>query len=121
MSKEIFVAIRNVSGTGTRLDPFNASTPSALDAILSDPQYENTTIHFGPGVFRTTGFGGFGSNAIAQSGQRLIGSGMFATILQLVDATPVAGAPSHRRRSFSGFRNLRHDAGCKPEQAAEAE
>lgn len=94
--KEIYFAIRDDAspGSGTITDPYNGNTPSQLDSVLSDPAKAgtDTSIRFGPGLFRTNGRGGSVNTWFPRSGQRLIGAGMHQTILQLVEAAPaIAG------------------------------
>src|SRR5688572_18139755 len=96
MGKEIFIAIRDGTGTGTRLDPFNGSTPQALDSVLANPGLAEGTIHFGPGLFRTRGFNGALSTVNVRSKQRWIGAGMYSTTLQLVDGALKPGATTDR-------------------------
>ena len=101
---EIWIALRTdgVPGSGTRADPYNGSTAALLDGVLSDSTRvpDKAFIHFGPGIFETTG--GFGAFAPGdptptpyvvgwepRSGWRLVGSGIWATTLKLVRASSV--------------------------------
>src|SRR5205809_7611016 len=98
MAKEIYIALRNdaLDGDGTVGNPFDGGTDLKLDGILFNniKTPVNTTLRFGPGVFRTKGMGGLQSNAVLRSGQRWIGSGMYSTTLELVKAAPATGSPT---------------------------
>ncbi len=90
--KVVYIAIRNdgATGSGTVDDPYNGSTDELLDNLLSDVNVmaENMTIHFGPGIFETKGYGAQSANAVwfPRSGQWFIGSGIHQTTLRLVEA-----------------------------------
>lgn len=94
--KVIWFAIRSDGqrGSGTAGDPYNGSELVEANGLLrfdnilnSDEVPANATIRLGPGVFKTGG--GDGANRLfpppwlPKSGQRIIGSGMFATTLKL--------------------------------------
>ncbi|MEK9136133.1 MAG: hypothetical protein AAB393_03335, partial [Bacteroidota bacterium] len=86
--RDIWFAIRSdgQQGRGTRNDPYNGSNRNQFDQFMNGVAV-NTTIHLGPGVFQTRG--GRGVNQalygwLPKSGQRVVGSGMFATTLKLV-------------------------------------
>src|SRR5580765_2929891 len=93
--KEVFIAIRidGAIGSGTVEDPYNGATHTFLDDLLANRNgtrtsiTENMTIRFGPGIFQTKGFGNISALGWQPfSGQRLIGSGIHQTTLQLVKA-----------------------------------
>jgi hypothetical protein len=79
-------------GDGSQASPFCGNTPEQFDYILRTKADPNTIIHLGPGIFRTRGYSpnaGLGG-WIAQPGQKLVGSSMFATILRFVWTAPLA-------------------------------
>ncbi|HUP81850.1 MAG TPA: hypothetical protein VM260_25085 [Pirellula sp.] len=93
--REIWICIRTdgAIGEGSRVNPYNGATQPLFDALMrfvneTSKVQANMTVRLGPGVFQTRGGdgGGFVGAWRPQSGQRIIGSGMHATILQLVDA-----------------------------------
>jgi len=75
-SKEIFIAIRSdgAAGTGTLDDPFDG-----IMKRLSDSGGQ--TVHLGPGVFLTEG--STKGSWRPRYGQRIVGSGLYATTLRL--------------------------------------
>lgn len=96
MKSDVYIALRSdgtgANANGTIDNPYDGSTDELLDNILKDGNKvpANATIHFGPGVFQTKGFGGLHSVTFIKNGQRLVGSGIGITILQLVRAEPSA-------------------------------
>src|SRR5258707_653423 len=87
---EVWLALRSdrYAGTGSILDPYDASGPTLFAELLNSFQ-PNTLIHLGPGIFQTFGYAPNSQNVKWQpsSGQRIIGAGMFATTLKVVNAT----------------------------------
>lgn len=85
---EIWIAQRSgQKGTGTLNDPFDGSTADKFDARMKELPGP-TLVHLGPGTFETNGY----SDDLAdpwqiRAGMRIVGSGMNATILKLVNAT----------------------------------
>ena len=93
--REVWFAIRSdgAKGRGTRDDPYDGSEVAEaqntlrFDNILRLEVPANTVIHLGPGVFKTRG--GRGADRAVpipwepRNGQKIIGSGMFATTLKL--------------------------------------
>ena len=62
MPSLVYIAIRDdsLTGSGTLADPFNGSTDGLLDSLLDGAFISSDiTLVFGPGVFRTKGFGCF--------------------------------------------------------------
>src|SRR5438045_6823565 len=97
MASTAYIAIRDDSlpGSGTMSAPFNGPTDQLLDTTLASLPSE-TMIEFGPGVFRTKGFGAVTPGWRLKSGQKVIGSSMHTTVLQLVGATAPAGGDSSK-------------------------
>ncbi len=58
--KEVWFAIRSdgQQGRGTHDDPCNGFDRDQFDEFMKNAVPENTTIHFGPGVFQTHGGSG---------------------------------------------------------------
>jgi hypothetical protein len=87
-AKEVWFAIRSdvAAGQGTKDDPYNESDQAALDAKLNSLPGD-VIIHLGPGIFKTRGGRGTNRQGVIpwepKSGQRILGSGMFVTTLQL--------------------------------------
>jgi hypothetical protein len=102
---EIYLAIRTdadpgpnldqpqMLGDGTRANPFAANTAAQFNVVLRfKAQATNMTIHLGPGLFRTEG--GYDSLSTAEGaspnpfrlfdGMRIVGAGMFNTVVRLV-------------------------------------
>jgi hypothetical protein len=69
------------SGSGTRSDPYDASSPSKFDALLQRFP-TNTVFHYASGVYETTGYhfrsGNAGTNCVHR------GAGIDQTIIRLV-------------------------------------
>jgi hypothetical protein len=86
-----YIAIRNdgVAGNGSVENPYDGSTAVLLDGVLRGLA-ANTTIIFGPGLFRTRGGAGEGYLLPAnvgwkpQTGWQMRGSGIHSTILQFI-------------------------------------
>jgi hypothetical protein len=86
---EVWLAIRTdgAVGSGSVTDPYDASSPTLFSAVMNGLG-ANTTIHLGPGIFQTFGYVPGGQNTwLIQSGQKIIGAGMFATTIKVVGAT----------------------------------
>jgi hypothetical protein len=84
--QDVYVAQRDdgAVGAGTVDDPWDGSTAARFDEVMKNKVGANTTIHLGPGYFKTAGFNlttGLGWKP--KSGQRLVGSGMYLTLLQV--------------------------------------
>jgi hypothetical protein len=82
ISNEIYIAYRldGISGSGTKLDPYDGSTQPKFDSILgtSGGSTVNSVckIYIGPGTFTTRGFA-------YNVGSQILGSGIDVTIIQL--------------------------------------
>ncbi len=80
---DVWFAIRKdgAVGSGSKEDPFDGSTAAHFDAAMADEDLvgENTTIHLGPGEFKTAG----GTAWQPRSGQRIVGAGINATTLKV--------------------------------------
>jgi hypothetical protein len=112
LRQEVWLAIRTDSdgiGDGSRENPFSANTPTSFAAAMNQCG-ANTTVHLGPGIFRTRGTNGNGYSDllpsqrwVPQAGQKIVGSGMFATTLMFVwDLDPALGdAPGQRHYMIS--------------------
>lgn len=89
--QDVYVAIRTGTpppvGSGTWDDPYNGATAAVFDALMADSSRikANQTIHLLPGTYETTGNNSSGSGWKPQSGQRILGSGIGATTLRLVN------------------------------------
>jgi hypothetical protein len=89
--REVWITIRTdgATGDGSKETPYNGSSVDRFDDLMRSIRITtNMTIRLGPGVFQTRGGDGGGFTGVwrPQSGQRIIGSGMHATTLQLIDA-----------------------------------
>ncbi len=90
-TQEIYISsiarVDGTPGTGSKSDPFDGSTAALFDAAMrSIPEY--TSVHLGPGLFLT--FGGSASLPAntgwnPKNGLKLIGSGIAATYIRLVN------------------------------------
>jgi hypothetical protein len=94
MSAVRYFAIRddNLSGSGTQDNPYNGSTDTLLDGVLSNATLitDGMTLIFGPGVFQTKGLGAQAAGWSVRNQTRIIGSGINSTVLQLLGAQPAA-------------------------------
>jgi len=93
---DVWVANRagqNVAGSGTQMDPYDGSTLTKFDTLMSGMPV-NTCVHLGPGEFETAGFfdGMTSTYWRAKTGLRIVGSGIDVTKLKLVN-----GAASDQR------------------------
>lgn len=88
LAKEIFIARRKdgQKGSGTVDDPYDGSTASAFDGIMTNA-IAGATIRLGPGVYPSQG----GPTLLPKSGQRIVGSGIHATTIKLTIAVPLRG------------------------------
>jgi hypothetical protein len=93
--REIWICLRTdggsqlIFGSGTEDDPYDGSSYSKFDEVMSTRIPKNATIRIGPGTFETRGGGGNGHTAtgwVPKPAWRIIGSGMFVTTLKLVNA-----------------------------------
>jgi len=93
----VWIAYRTdgVKGSGTQNDPYDGSTATRFDSLMSGFA-PNTTVHLGPTTtsnpFQTTGFwinndGSTGSGWEPKAGMKIIGSGIDVTTLKLVNAS----------------------------------
>jgi hypothetical protein len=71
------------SGLGTLAQPFDGSTPANFDSQMSSLP-ANSVMHILPGTYKTGG----SSSYNMQDGQRILGSGVGITILQLTNNAP---------------------------------
>jgi hypothetical protein len=88
---EIWIAARadGVKGSGTINDPFNGSTAASFDARMNELNAlpGPTLVHLGSGMFETTGYSDAASGGWQpRAGMRIVGAGMGATTLKLVNA-----------------------------------
>src|SRR6266536_55823 len=85
---DFWIALRTdgEAGAGSPSNPYDGSSPTIFDnAINSIPI--NSTIHLGPGIFPTRGFReGYGGWR-PKSGQKIVGAGIDATVIKLVEAS----------------------------------
>src|SRR5262245_39699783 len=90
---ELWLAIRadgDGIGDGSRDNPFSVNTPESFANVMRNYAGPSSTVHLGPGLFRTRGTSGNGytlplaKSFFAQPGQKIVGSGMFSTVLQFV-------------------------------------
>src|SRR5437870_9274218 len=85
---EIWIALRTdgQKGTGTLNDPYDGS-PGKFDGIMNALS-GSTLVHLGPGTFETNGYSDDVSGGWQmRPGMRIVGSGIQATTLKLVNAT----------------------------------
>src|SRR2546425_13147767 len=84
-SFEVWLASRadGQSGSGTIGDPFDASSASKLDGLMSSfAPY--TTIHLSAGIYQTNGYAaGVTGGWQPKRGQRIVGAGIDVTTLKL--------------------------------------
>src|SRR5262245_18236704 len=91
---EVWIAKRTdgIYGSGTHNDPWNGSTTTLLDGILSSlPANTPTTVHLGPGTFTTKGYTddpGTSPGWEIKPRVRIIGSGIGVTTLKLDGISP---------------------------------
>jgi len=89
-TKKIYVALRSdgLGGSGTKLDPYDASTAAKLDNILRAIS-DGTTIHFGPGLFLSNGFqdGSSSLGFYVKPGCRYIGAGESQTTFRVMSTS----------------------------------
>ena len=76
----------NSRNLGTLEDPFICATEPEFDRTMNNFP-SNCTVHILPGTYHTLGSGIHAAYAL-KPGQRILGSGMDATIIQLVTNTP---------------------------------
>ncbi len=77
----------NTASLGTLSDPYDGSTQAKFDAVMSNmPPY--TTIHLLAGTYQTFGDSDSNPGWKVKSGQKILGSGIDVTILQLVSGRP---------------------------------
>jgi hypothetical protein len=82
----VFIANRtdNVGGTGTISDPFDGSTQTKFDTVMSGLS-ANTRVHLGPGTFQTNGYAdGLSGGFQPKAGMKIVGSGIDVTTLRIV-------------------------------------
>jgi hypothetical protein len=85
-TREVWVAVRTdgQAGSGTESDPYDGSTMTNFDAIMGDnsktPPY--TTIHLGPGTFRTSA-SDQNNKWEVKAGWVIEGAGMYSTTVQM--------------------------------------
>jgi hypothetical protein len=96
---EVWIAYRTdgITGSGTAGDPWDGSSVTKLDALLSALP-ANTRIHLGPSPkdiignvmpFQTRGYADGGTGGWqAKAGMKIVGSGIDVTVLQLVNVSP---------------------------------
>jgi hypothetical protein len=98
IAKQVWLAVRTDgrAGTGTQLDPYDASTAAKLDVLF--PTFTaGTAIYFGEGTFETTGVTSTSgtitgtTGLISRSGQKLIGSGQSRTTIKFKAGTLPTG------------------------------
>lgn len=92
IAQDVFFAVRSDSapGAGTADNPYRANEAVDFDALMNDAAKtpENTTIHLGPGTFKTSGYAPSNTHKWSpRSGQRIVGAGMGVTTLKLTSHT----------------------------------
>jgi hypothetical protein len=94
---ETWIAVRPEKGSGTLNDPFGATTQAVFDGIMSTVMAGLTgpmLIHIGPGTFLTAGYSDeAGAAWQMKTAVKIVGAGMNATTLQLVNAN--ANSPNY--------------------------
>lgn len=85
--KNVYLAIRSdgLAGSGTKRDPYDASTAAKYTTFLTTLQ-PNYTFHYGPGIYETYGWL-FTSRKTAGTGCKHFGAGIDKTIIRLVGAS----------------------------------
>jgi hypothetical protein len=86
---EIWIAQRTdgLKGSGTLNDPYDGTTATRFDAVMNGLAGP-TLVHLGPGTFQTKGYSDDVSGGWQmRPGMRIVGSGMQATTLKIVNAT----------------------------------
>lgn len=85
-AKEIYIAIRHdaLPGSGTKLDPYDASTANKYTGLLTKLQ-PDCVFHYGPGVYETYGWL-FRSRKTAGTGCKHYGAGIDRTVIRLIGA-----------------------------------
>jgi Right handed beta helix region len=73
----------NTANLGTLDNPFDGSTATKFDSVMNGMPL-NSTIHILAGTYQTRGYAGWE----VRSGQKILGSGMDITVLQLVSGAP---------------------------------
>jgi hypothetical protein len=86
---DVWIAVRTdgVKGSGTLNDPYDGSTETLFDDLMSSLP-GNVRFHLGPGLFKTKGFSDstqISSGWQMKPGMYISGSGVEATTLQIVD------------------------------------
>jgi hypothetical protein len=92
MQQDVFVAIRTAgqNGTGTWDDPYDGSTATKFDGVMSGITSPNLTVRLLPGVYQTAGNDAAGGTGwTAKANMRIVGGGIATTTIKL---TPVASA-----------------------------
>jgi hypothetical protein len=85
----VWIAYRTdgVKGSGTQNDPYDGSTATRFDALMSGLT-ANTRVHLGPGIFQTSGYAeGVSGGWQPKAGMSIAGSGIDVTTLQLAGAS----------------------------------
>jgi hypothetical protein len=91
-SNEFWVSTStNTANLGTMDNPYDGSTQPKFDAVLTNLP-PNSTLHILAGTYQTFGDSGNSGHGSLKSGQKILGSGIDATIIQIAPGTPDAGS-----------------------------
>src|ERR1700720_962871 len=89
-TNNVYIAARTdgLEGAGTKIDPFDGSTSTKLDAMLRSIS-NGTTVHFGPGTFESAGFADDSDNIgfTIKPGCKYVGAGTDRTSFKVVAAS----------------------------------
>src|SRR6266478_10023313 len=77
----------NTANLGTLSDPYDGSTATKFDLVMTNMP-ASSTIHILAGTYQTQGYLSGRSGWQAKSGQKILGSGMDATIIHLTTNSP---------------------------------
>jgi hypothetical protein len=108
ISGDVWIAVRTDgnAGSGIKDDPFDGSTYTKFDALMNTwGAIANTNIHLLPGVFPTSGLGGW---TITGNYVKVLGSGRGATTIRMV-AYNSAGGGSKAVVTGTGIGDEIHD------------
>ncbi|MDX1951650.1 MAG: hypothetical protein SFY81_05665 [Verrucomicrobiota bacterium] len=105
-TNEVWVSDQAIgSNLGTLEHPYDASTQVKFDTVMSNlTQNAGMTIHLLPGIYLTKGYhAGHPSNWVLRANSTLTGAGMNATIIKLIDNSPLNMGPLN---SLPGTSNI---------------
>jgi hypothetical protein len=100
-TNEVWISpvIQTNGGNGTLDYPYDGSTQAKFDAVMGN-LLPNTTIHLLAGTYMTSGNNSVGGYQL-KSGQKVLGSGIDVTIIQLVPRTVRGGDGTYVLASYS--------------------